>query len=904
MNYRLASAVAAVLAASPTQGVLAQTTEPSSSGRLEEIIVTAQRREESLQDVPLAIQALTGETLSQLNITTVEEFVRFVPSVTTATLGPGQSNIYMRGLSVGTLGTQGSGTNGPWPNVAVYLDEQSTQVPGRNLDVYAADFERIEVLTGPQGTLFGAGAQAGVLRYITNKPRLDEFASSVKAGVATTAHGDESYNAEGMLNVPLIDDKLALRLVAYHDKRGGYIDNVESTFTRRGTDLGFARRTSGNVPLDSVVIDNSDIAGSDINEVEYNGARASLKWQIVDDWDALLAVAYQKIEGEGVFYQHPNGSESGCSYDPASGTLPQSCPESTQRLKPLEATVFTPASTEDEFVNTALTVNGKVGPLDLVYAGAYLTREAQSISDYTNYARGVWGSYYQCTGYSGGSVDKCYTPASFWDDRSDSTNMSHELRLSSPGDWRMRFVGGLFYEDRSVEARTDWHYKSVPECPDSGVSTGSCFLYLDPRAAPKFESAVPDMGNPNRRASDIGFFNDFEREYTQFAAFASVDFDILENLTLTLGTRYFDIENSMVGANMGSFFCKVYGSGASGPCNGTTSGYGEGDPPETGDSPYGTNVTKQSDNDNQADGFRSRVNLTWRITDDNLVYATWSEGYRPGGFNRGSACGVADPATGINQWCFPFSYQSDDLTNIELGWKTSFWDGRAQFNTAIYEVTWKDAQTGLFAPHLGFPNLQSFLTGPEYKVQGLEFNLTVQPMDGLLISAAGSYNKAELEKSPPVLSNVPESPTFGQPITESCVAFDADDVCTDVVSVENIFGVPGTEMANAPEIQFNIRARYEWAWGEYNPYVGAAIQFQDESLSSATAVNRYLQPSWTTMDASVGVSRDAWNAELYVTNLTDEDKSVYTSATQFIIAEVPMRPQTIGLRFGYSFGGN
>jgi len=117
-----------------------------------------------------------------------------------------------------------------------------------NLDVYAADFERIEVLTGPQGTLFGAGAQAGVLRYITNKPRLNETTASFKAGYANTAHGDDSYNLEGVVNVPLIDDKLALRVVAYQDHRGGYIDNVYSTFTRRGTDQGFARRTGGVVP--------------------------------------------------------------------------------------------------------------------------------------------------------------------------------------------------------------------------------------------------------------------------------------------------------------------------------------------------------------------------------------------------------------------------------------------------------------------------------------------------------------------------------------------------------------------------------------------------------------------------------------------------------------------------------
>jgi outer membrane receptor protein involved in Fe transport len=887
MNYRLASAVAAVLAAAPTNAVYAQA---ASSGGLEEVVVTAQRRTENLQDVPLSITAMTGETLSQLNVTTVEEFIKFLPSVTTATLGPGQSNIYMRGLSVGTLGTQGSGTNGPWPNVAVYLDDQSTQIPGRNLDVYAADFERIEVLTGPQGTLFGAGAQAGVLRYITNKPQLNEFAANVKAGVSTTAHGDESYNVEGVLNIPLIADKLALRVVAYHDNRGGYIDNVYSTFTRASTDLGIDERAGGVVPEDSVVINNGNIAKENINTVEYNGARASLKLQIADDWDAILAVAYQTIDGEGVFYQHRNGSESGCGVN-------IDCPDSAQPLDDLEVTIFNQGYTQDEFINTALTINGKVGPLDLVYAGGYLTREAQSISDYTNYARGRWGTYYQCTGYSGAYVDRCYSPSSFWDDRNDSENMSHEIRLSSPADWRMRFVGGLFYEDRTIEATTDWHYKSVPECPDSGVSTESCFLFLDPRLDPKFQSAVGDMNNPNRRASDIGFFNDFTREYTQKAAFASVDFDILENLTLTLGTRYFDIENSMVGANMGSFFCKVYqeefggfNAGASGPCQNA----------------FGTNVTEQEDNNNQADGFRSRANLTWRITGDALVYATWSEGYRPGGFNRGSACGVNDPVSGEDQWCFPTSYESDDLTNYEIGWKTAFWGGRAQFNGAIYEIKWENAQTGLFAPQLGFPNLQSFLTGPEYEVQGIEFNFVVAPLDGLVINAAGSYNKAELNNSPQLLNNNPDSPNFGQPITESCLdtPFVPANGCTNVVSVENIFGTPGTEMANAPELQFNIRARYEWDWNEYSPYVGAAIQYQDESFSSATAVNRYVQPSWTTMDASVGVGKDEWNAELFVTNLTDENKSVYTTASQFILTEVPMRPRTIGLRLGYSFGGN
>ena len=245
-NPKLYWAIAAILGGNVTGLAQAEPAADNSSDAIQEITVTAQRRTENMQDVPITIQALTAETLAQLHVSTFDDFIKYLPNVTQASNGPGQSNIFMRGLSAepggpGGGGSQGSGTTGQFPNVAVYLDDQSASLPGRNLDIYAADIERIEVLEGPQGTLFGSGAEAGVLRYITNKPKLDVTEGNVNAGYSYTAHGDPNSNVDATINLPLIPDTLAVRAVIYNDSRGGYINNVPSTFTRAGTDEGFAK---------------------------------------------------------------------------------------------------------------------------------------------------------------------------------------------------------------------------------------------------------------------------------------------------------------------------------------------------------------------------------------------------------------------------------------------------------------------------------------------------------------------------------------------------------------------------------------------------------------------------------------------------------------------------------------
>jgi iron complex outermembrane receptor protein len=171
-------------ATQPAQPAQPSKPDSSNTSTLGTVTVTAQHTVQDIQDVPITIQAFTGNTLQQLNITSFDDLIKYLPNVTFAANGPGQGNIYMRGLSTGFLGNQSSATIAPFPNVAVYLDDQSMQFPARNLDVYMVDMDRVEVLEGPQGTLFGGGAEAGAVRYITNQPNLTRVSGSAEPAPA------------------------------------------------------------------------------------------------------------------------------------------------------------------------------------------------------------------------------------------------------------------------------------------------------------------------------------------------------------------------------------------------------------------------------------------------------------------------------------------------------------------------------------------------------------------------------------------------------------------------------------------------------------------------------------------------------------------------------------------------
>jgi outer membrane receptor protein involved in Fe transport len=351
-KYRASCAVAAILAGigGVAHAADADTASTTAAGvtSIQEIVVTAQRRNENVQNVPMTVQALTGETLSALNVQTVDDILRFTPNVTYGNNGPGQGNIFMRGLSAGFAGNQSSATAGNFPNVAIYLNDEPMQFPARNIDIYMADISRVEVLEGPQGTLFGGGAEAGAVRYITNKPKLDVFEGNAEASGGGTAHGDPNASVNATINIPLITDKLAVRAVIYDDHRGGYIDNVSSTFTRSNEDLGnfyfnIKPNTAGVCPNglpagaaglcaipNSPVANNFAVAHRAQNPVDYLGGRISLAYKISDDWDVLVEESLQQLDANGLFVQYPTGSDF-------------------QPLAPLQVTAFNPSFVRDKF---------------------------------------------------------------------------------------------------------------------------------------------------------------------------------------------------------------------------------------------------------------------------------------------------------------------------------------------------------------------------------------------------------------------------------------------------------------------------------------------------------------------------------------------------------------------------
>ena len=605
---RLSAAILAVITASAAA---------QAGAELEEVIVTATKRESTLQDIAVTVQAIGEKNIFELNVKNFDDYVRYLPNVSMGGRGPGQSEVYIRGMSIDAVNVMLAGAQGSTPNVAVYLDEQPITAPGRNLDVYTTDIERIEVLPGPQGTLFGASSQAGTLRLITKKPEINEFDAGFQASTASTYKGEMSGSSEGFINLPLIDDKLAIRAVFYNANEGGYIDNVYGSFT---PDPSVNPTLPANDPSVATYesATNVDLIEADFNDTTYKGYRIGAKYLINDEWSLLVQHMQQTLTTDGVF-----------DYDPELGDL--------------KAQRYFSDTSEDAFNQTSWTLEGRIAALEVLYTGAFLDREIEQSIDYTGYNNvGGFIAYYTCT-YD--AVRECLDPTKGFLGQQDIQRTTHEFRIATPSDNRLRIVAGVFLDGVEIETQDDYMYVATPEL---GFAPNAPIM-----AAKNIDSST--------RLPGIAFFNDITRTEDQIAVFGEVTYDLTNQLSATLGLRYYELEVDFEGSS----------NFANGPFLGSVDSVVEGSGGRNYDSTYGHSTSPLKEND-----VITKFTLSY-VTDSNqMLYATYSEGFRPGGFNRGGGA----PSYNSSFPTVPVTYETDEVKNYELGWKTELDDSRLIIN--------------------------------------------------------------------------------------------------------------------------------------------------------------------------------------------------------------------------------
>ena len=918
---RLTTAILAALAVTGTTTAMAE---------IEEVVVTATKRSASTQDIAVAVTALGEQTLTDFGITNFDDYLLHLPGVTAGGSGPGQNTIYIRGVASTTPNLTTAGVAGLAPNVALYLDEQPLSQPGRNLDVYTADMNRVEVLKGPQGTLFGASSQAGTVRLITNKPDPSGKYASVDVGAAHTKDGDMSSNIEVMVNLP-VSDVLTVRGVAYVDNKGGYIDNVAGTrdlsesarFRDFGTirangepvslrRAGFqteaslaARRAAGDTfnggriadfsGVNFLEADNAALVEDDFNETTYTGGRIAMLWDINEDWSLLAGVGYQDVDSDGVFFSDPN-------------------------LGDYEIQRFEEDGIEDEYTNYNWTLTGRIGELEVLYTGAFTDRETSQRVDYTDYMYvGQYLPYYICDSsvsypeynYSDpkpGLTDflpggTCQPPNLFVKSETDLEVTTHEIRITTNEANKIRVTAGAFYSDLELKEKNDFTY---PGTTSAAIFPG----FGDPQTgfSPGYPFPNAYNSDPGPFPADVIFRNDIRRTDEQMAFFGEVTFDVTDQVALTFGARYYDIEVDFEGGANGQF-CDSYQPEANRFGTNLDDLYdGDGSFTFIGDCGSGGNITFNegqsfdeikaillaadpysvgrgasvkapnaiSDGEiqgivnalsapdtSETDGTIFKFTASWTPNNDSLLYATASEGFRPGMLNRPGG----SVATG-SSYSVPFELDTDDVTNYELGWKLDLFDYTARFNGSVFFVDIEDMQTTIFDPSIS--NLFFSENAADAEVIGFEGDITWAPasIDGLIVNAAFSFLDTEITK----------------------VLIPTDDVRK------------GDELAFAPEFQGNLSARYEWQLESgLTAHVMPHVAYSDKSYSDVITINRDEIDSWVMVGFTAGVSGANWTAELYGDNVFDEAAELSRNFVFDVQRVTLARPATYGLRVSYDF---
>ncbi len=678
---RAGAAILATLLASTTLAApaRAQALATNASPALDEIVVTAQKRSENLQSVPISIQVLGTKKLDQLDVANFNDFSKFLPSVTFQTVQPGETEVYIRGVVSGGDGNH----SGPLPSVGVYLDEQPVTTIGGTLDVHIYDIARIEALAGPQGTLYGASSEAGTIRIITNKPEIGVFSGAVSGEINTVAHGGVGGKVESFVNLP-VNDRIAARVVGWYQKNAGYIDNVPGTRT-------FLPDSNGV----SVTKNNRAFVKNDYNDIDIVGGRAALKIDLDDNWTVEPTVFGQSQVNHGSF-----------GFDPKTGDL--------------KVQHFAPEYYHDRFVQAALTVTGKVGNFDLTYAGAYLDRVIHSSADYTDYAE-QYDSLYAGAGgiaqyfYFQDNAGKHIDPSQTIVGADHFTKLSQELRLASPVNKRFRVVGGLFYQLQTHLIHQDYQVAGLGAAVSVNGRPGTLWLTQQDRTDRDyaiFGEASYDI-LPTVTVTGGGRFFKYDNSLIGFFGFGRNPLGDPPNVPYNAAgssrtgvAGCFTTTGAILRDNPGGTLLPASVPG--GPCT------------NLGTFVNGKIVPKDASDT----GATYKANVTWKIDPDHLVYATVSRGFRPGGINR--RAGLAP-------------YASDFLENYEIGFKTSWFDRSLRINGAFFLQDWDKFQFAF----LGQNSFTEIHNGPNARIKGIEADVNWTAAPGLTFVAAGAYTDAK-----------------------------------------------------------------------------------------------------------------------------------------------------------------
>ena len=811
---------------------------------LEEVVVTARKKTESLQDVPISVSALRESDLEDKGINVFEDYLLQLPSVTAGGAGPGTSTIYIRGLASTTPNLTTAGVAGLAPNVSFYLDEQPLAQPGRNLDVYAADMARIEVLAGPQGTLFGASSQAGVVRMITNKPVIGEASANVEVEARFMPGADTGDKVELVANMPL-GDSTAARFVAYRDKKGGYIDQVAGSinasqsarFRAAGTvrDNGLPVNSSrggfqAGADLSGVTLGNAvAIVKDDANTLTYQGFRASLAHEINENWDALATVAQQTIDADGVFFVDPN-------------------------LGDLEIQRYTEDVIEDEFDNMSLTLEGSIGDLEVVYAGAYTDRTSDQMVDYTDYLFvGQYLPYYICdyyvtyTTYAPGNVPTgtCGAPNLLVDSTTNLEVTSHEFRINADLNDTTSVTAGVFASDTEL---TELNLFTYPGSVGNDITYAANYALTDTSVTGVINNASPGWFSAGPYSEPVIFFNDIKRTDKQMGVFGEVSYALSDTSELSVGARWYDIEVDFEGSANSSFY----------------NGFGNPDTQQ-----FGSNLSAQYAPGNangypdtaQTDGVIGKVTYSWNKSEDTMLYVTMSEGFRPGLLNRPVGSSSPDGSYTVKP-----SIESDEITNYEFGWKAVLQDGALRFNGSVFMVDVSGLQSTIFDPSI--VNLFFSDNAADAEIKGVEGDFVYYTDNGLILSGAFSLLDTEITKS--------------------------------LVPTADV--VVGSDLAFAPGFQANFSARKEWGTSSGNTgHWQAQFNHSRASDSDIMEPNRATQASYFLANIRAGVSNDSWTAEMYIDNVFDERAEISNTFVFDRQRVAVIRPLNLGFRYKVKF---